>query len=151
MRCARSAASRTRSRPTTGRSPARRNHANAWLNRGLALAALNRHQDALASYAKVRALAPDFADVHFNAALSLLTLGDYRRGFAEYEWRWKRTGMTARKDLRAPLWLGETPLAGKTILLHAEQGLGDTVMFARYVPRARARWAPRSCWRCSRS
>ena len=53
----------------------------------------------------------------------------------------------ARKEFRRPPWLGETPLAGKTILLHAEQGLGDTVMFARYVPHARARWARRSCWR----
>jgi hypothetical protein len=81
----------------------------------------------------VRQIAPDFADAHFNAAMSLLTLGDYRRGFAEYEWRWERTGMTQRKDLRQPLWLGETPLAGKAILLHAEQGLGDTLMFVRYV------------------
>ena len=83
--------------------------------------------DALASYGRALALQPDNADVHFNAALSLLTIGDYPRGFAEYEWRWKRAGMGPRKDLRQPLWLGETPLAGKTILLHAEQGLGDTI------------------------
>jgi tetratricopeptide (TPR) repeat protein len=109
-------------------------HLNAWLNRGFALAAMNRHQDAVASYGRILALAPDHADAHFNAALSLLTLGDYERGFSEYEWRWKRTGMTAHKDFRHRPWLGETPLNGKTILLHAEQGLGDTVQFVRYVP-----------------
>jgi hypothetical protein len=66
--------------------------------------------------------------------MSLLTLGDYRRGFAEYEWRWRRTGMAPRKSFRRPPWLGEIPIAGKTILLHAEQGLGDTVQFVRYAP-----------------
>jgi tetratricopeptide (TPR) repeat protein len=110
-------------------------HINAWLNRGHALAAFNRHQDAIASYDQVLALQPDHADAHFNAAMSLLTVGDYARGFREYEWRWKRTGMAGRKEFRRPPWLGEAPLNGKTIVLHAEQGLGDTVQFARYVPQ----------------
>jgi tetratricopeptide (TPR) repeat protein len=110
-------------------------HIHSWVNRGLALAALGRYQEALSSYAQARALDPNYADVHFNASLSLLSLGDYRRGFAEYEWRWTRTGMVTRKEIRQPLWLGETSLAGKTILLHAEQGLGDTVLFTRFVPR----------------
>jgi tetratricopeptide (TPR) repeat protein len=102
--------------------------------RGVALQALNRHAEAIANFDRALALAPDFADAHFNRSLALLATGDYGRGQAEYEWRWKRSGAAASpRNFNRPLWLGETPLGRSTILLHAEQGLGDTLMFARYV------------------
>ena len=115
-------------------------HVAAWSSRGVSLQALNRHADAIASFDRALALAPDYADAHFNKSLALLAIGDYPGGQAEYEWRWKRSGTEGiRHNFGRPLWLGEHPLRGKTILLHAEQGLGDTIQFVRYVaPLARA-------------
>jgi len=108
-------------------------YASAWLNRGKALMQLNRLDEAIAGFDEALAMRKDFADAHFNKALALLTRGDYAHGFAEYQWRWRRTGMPAQNSRGKPLWLGEYPLARKTVLLHAEQGLGDTIQFARYA------------------
>jgi len=86
---------------------------------------------------KAIALAPESAEIHFNHAPSLLTAGNYRAGFAEYEWRLKLGG-DAVSHFRAPMWEG-TALDGATILLHAEQGFGDCLQFVRFAPLVAAR------------
>jgi len=112
----------------------RPDYLKAHIARGAALQALGRHQEALAAFDAALAIDKTNADARHNQALTLLTLGDFRRGFEAYEARWQRTGMPARRrSFSKPLWLGEYPLGRKTILLHAEQGLGDTIQFVRYA------------------
>lgn len=76
---------------------------------------------------------------HFNLGMTLLQLGDYERGFAEYEWRW-RTGQFTPFACPHPKWDGR-PIPGKTLLVHTEQGAGDAVQFARFLPLAAQRCA----------
>jgi hypothetical protein len=116
--------------------------ADAWYNRGNALRDLNRHADAVESYERAIALDPVHASAHWNLADCRLILGDFARGWDEYEWRWKLPARReARRDFPQPLWLGEAPLAGRTILLHAELGLGDTLQFCRYATEVARRGA----------
>jgi len=108
-------------------------------DRGIALFDLTRHADAIESYERALALDPDDAAAHWNLALCRLLLGDFARGWREYEWRLKvgPQGDRARSFVQ-PLWLGGQPLTGKTILLRGEQGLGDTLQFCRYVKEVAA-------------
>jgi tetratricopeptide (TPR) repeat protein len=121
---------------------ARPEYAEALSNRGNTLLELARFHEALASYERAVAIRPDYAEGHWNMSLLLLLTGDYCAGWREYEWRWKNEGLgLVNRNFSRPLWLGESKIEGKTILLHSEQGFGDAIQFCRYVPLVVARRA----------
>jgi hypothetical protein len=112
------------------------NLAEAYCNKANALAGLGQVDAAIANYDRAIALKSDFPSAHFSRATTWLLAGDFARGWPAYESRWlKNSGVGAvqRKDLPTAPWLGDAPIAGCSILLYAEQGLGDTLQFCRYA------------------
>ena len=104
------------------------------INKGSTLATANRFGEALESFAAAAAIAPQRAEAHYKASLIHLRRGDFKHGWRDYEWRWRTERAPKVRRVAAPLWLGEQPLEGKTIMLLAEQGYGDTIQFVRYAP-----------------
>ncbi|MBI3409948.1 MAG: tetratricopeptide repeat protein [Planctomycetes bacterium] len=115
---------------------------------GAVLFKLGRFDEARARFDQAIRVQPDLAEAHFNRAQLWLQRGDFQEGWREYRWRWKCKDFVVRASQR-PYWDG-SPLAGKTILLCVEQGLGDTMQFIRYAPRVKQQ-AARVILACSKA
>jgi tetratricopeptide (TPR) repeat protein len=114
----------------------KRDYAEAYYNRGTMFLALARVDEALADFERAIIFKPDYPTAFWNRAFTKLLAGRYQEGWPEYEWR-LQTEQTSenRRDFQRPRWTGSRNIAGKTLLLHSEQGFGDTIMAARYVRR----------------
>jgi tetratricopeptide (TPR) repeat protein len=111
--------------------------AEAHNNLATALQRQEKFDEALASFDQAVRLRPGYPAACWNRALLWLLQGNFERGWPEYEWRWSQPGVV-RRSFRQPLWDG-SPLGGRSILLYAEQGLGDTLQFIRFVSLVKQR------------
>jgi tetratricopeptide (TPR) repeat protein len=111
-------------------------------NKAEAMTQLRRLDEAAKTYALVRTIAPGHAKAEWNLALLKLLTGDFVAGWAGRQARWKIPAYTASyPKFEQPMWRGEEPIMGKTILIHVDEGFGDTLLFARYAPMVAAQGA----------
>jgi tetratricopeptide (TPR) repeat protein len=106
---------------------------DAYVNAAVALRDMRHYDEALRLLKKAISLDPEHAGARTNRAQINLLLGNFEHGWREYEWRWRDGGQ--HHDVPGNVWLGTPAIAGKTLLVHSEQGLGDTLQFVRYVDR----------------
>ncbi len=117
-------------------------HAPAYYSRARAFHEMNRLPDAIADYERFLELRPDDAAARFDLSVAQLCLGDYATGWQNYELRWTMpNGRPHQRGFSQPLWRGQFDLRGRTLLLHAEQGIGDTIQCLRFIPMLRERGA----------
>jgi tetratricopeptide (TPR) repeat protein len=115
---------------------------DAFTNLGTALGSLGMSEAAIEASARAVELRPLDAELHYNHAMLLLLAGDLTAGFREFEWRLTHPAPKFRpRSFDVPRWRGE-PREGRTLLIHAEQGLGDSLHFVRFVARAAATGGP---------
>ncbi len=111
-------------------------------NKAFSLSQLQRFDEAFAIYDRVGTIDPGDATAIWNLALLQMLTGNFEAGWTGREARWKATNLPAvYPKFTQPVWLGNRPIEGKTVLIHVDEGLGDTLQFARYVPMVAARGA----------
>ncbi len=110
---------------------------SALVNKAFTLSEIQRFDEALTVYRQVKRIDPENAEADWNVALIQLLNGDFEAGWAGRKARWKIPSLEGRTNypkFPLPMWLGEENIEGKTILVGADEGLGDTIQFVRYAP-----------------